>query len=68
MTEIQQKIFDFCISFFQEHSRSPSLSEIAKHMKYKSTTSSANAVYYIVKKGYLEKDFDGKIIIPKKYR
>ncbi|MFN3345164.1 MAG: LexA family protein [Chloroherpetonaceae bacterium] len=53
LTESQNKIFNFITRYVAEHKRPPSVREIQKQMKYKSTNAVAEVLDALEKKGYI---------------
>lgn len=53
LTESQNKIFNFITRYMAEHKRPPSVREIQKQMKYKSTNAVAEVLDALEKKGYI---------------
>ncbi len=53
LTESQNKIFNFITRYMAEHKRPPSVREIQKQMKYKSTNAVAEVLDALEQKGYI---------------
>ncbi len=53
LTESQNKIFNFITRYVAEHKRPPSVREIQRQMKYKSTNAVAEVLDALEKKGYI---------------
>ncbi len=53
LTESQNKIFNFITRYVAEHKRPPSVREIQKQMKYKSTNAVAEVLDALESKGYI---------------
>jgi len=56
LTDAQQAIYNYIVSYIREHRYSPTFVEIKDHFNYQSDTSAVSHIHKLIDKGYITKD------------